>query len=192
MRKIKTINARDVEFINGLRVAGVCNRQQALNLITANRLRVFELNHIIERCRATDGTEIYRFTDKGKTWVSINIPELSDRSLYRSNSYKHDIALYERYLKLSSTEKRTVLSESEIRDRFKEHLENLHEQDIARYNQLSEQLRNHEISMPDMCYMSDGHEVFYEVTTPSYGSLEYAAKEAFATEMGATIEYHKI
>lgn len=192
MRKIKTINGRDIEFLNGLRVSGVCNLQLSLNIITANRLKTFELNHIIERCRATDGTEIYRFTDKAKAWVTKNVPQLADHSYYRSNSYKHDLALFERYINLSSTQRKSVLAEAEIRDKFREHLENLREQDISRYNLLSEQLRTHEISMPDMCYMSNGHEVYFEVTTSAYGTAELAAKEAFASEMGATIEYHKI
>lgn len=189
MRKIKAINSRDREFLNGLRVSGYCDRQQALHFISTNRLRTFELNHIIEKCRAVNGTEIYRFTDRGKAWVMKTVPELTDRSFYRSNGF---ISLFERYKQLTPEERKTVLSETEIRDKFKEHLENLREQDIAKYNQLSEQLRTHEISMPDLCYTQNGKDVYYEVTTSSYGAAEIQEKESFASEMGATIEYHKI
>ena len=46
--------------------------------------------------------------------------------------------------------------------------------------------------MPDLCYTQNGKDVYYEVTTSSYGTAEIQAKEAFALEMRATIEYHRI
>lgn len=65
--------------------------------------------------------------------------------------------------------------------------------DFLRANELEDMLRNHEISMPDAAYTTEGgDEVAFEVITNNYGEAEIQAKEAAAVGLGITIEYQKV
>ena len=197
MRKshyIQTINHKDIDFLNALRCGGICTKSQATQFISANRLKNFMLDSTLEKCSHTlpDGKrqEVYRITNEGKAWIREHIDSLADRKFYSSTGVQHDIQLMDKILSLSREERLTMRCEAEIRDEFKERLQELLlNRDYERYDILYNALQDHSISMPDLCY---GADEYYEVITSSYGEAEIQAKVEAVSVIGGTLETQRI
>ncbi len=191
---VQTVNHRDVDFLNSLRCSGVCTKQQALQFISSNRLKNFILDKTIEKCSHTskDGVrqEIYRISEQGKLWVREHIDSLADRKFYSSTGVEHDIQLMNKILSLSAEERSTMRTESEIRDQFRDRLQELLDsREYERYEQLYNALQDHSISMPDLQY---GIDSYYEVVTSSYGEMEIQAKIEAVASIGGNLEMERI
>lgn len=197
MRKshyVQTINHKDIDFLNALRCSGVCTKSQATQFISANRLKNFVLDKILEKCSHTlpDGKrqEVYRIATEGKAWIKEHIDSIADRKFYSSTGVQHDIQLMDKILSLSREERSTMRCEAEIRDEFKERLQELLlNRDYERYDQLYNAIQDRSISMPDLCY---GVDTFYEVITSSYGEAEIQAKVEAVSVIGGTLETQRI
>jgi len=191
---VQTINHKDIDFLNALRCAGLCTKEQATKFISANRLKNFVLNKTIEKCTYISDTghrqEIYRISEQGQKWIAKNIDTLADRCYYRSTGVEHDLKLMDKVLSLSREERLTMRCESEIREEFRERLQDyLFNREYDRYEQLYDAMKNHTISMPDLAY---GIDEYYEVVTSSYGELEIQAKIAAVQAIGGNLEMERI
>ena len=138
---VHTVNHKDIDFLNALRCSGVCTRSQATQFISANRHKNFILDRTLEKCSHTlpngKRQEVYRITTEGKTWIKANIDSLADRKYYSSTGVQHDIQLMDKILTLSREERSTMRCEAEIRDEFKERLQELLlNREYERYDQL--------------------------------------------------------
>ena len=99
---VQTINHKDIDFLNALRCAGLCTKEQATKFISANRLKNFVLDKTIEKCTYISDTghrqEIYRISEQGQKWIAKNIDTLADRCYYRSTGVEHDLKLMDKVL----------------------------------------------------------------------------------------------
>ena len=191
---IQTPNHKDIQFLNALRCSGVCSKEQALNFITANRLKNFVLDRIIHKCSYIDDKgnrqSIYRISDDGRKWIAQNVPTLADRKYYTSTGTEHDLRLMNKIISLTPEQRLTMRCESEIRDEFKEHLDKLLEDKLYdRHEELYNALANHTVSMPDLAY---GVNEYYEVITSSYGETEINAKIETVSMIGGNLEMERI
>ena len=191
---VQTVNHKDIDFINALRCSGVCTKSQATQFISANRLKNFMLDKTLEKCSHTlpngKRQEVYRITNEGKAWIKANIDSLADRKYYSSTGVQHDIQLMDKILSLSREERSTMRCEAEIRDEFKERLQELLlNRDYERYDQLYNAIQDRSISMPDLAY---GVDEYYEVITSSYGEAEIQAKVEAVSAIGGTLETQRI
>jgi hypothetical protein len=119
----------------------------------------------------------YRLTDKGKTLCSN---QLQVESFYRSSSAIHDLALADKYFTIDKDLRDSWITESQWRGRFEEYLNDLHNKDCDRWEELYDQLKEGLISPPDGGYVNgEGVEIALEVITSSYGEAELLAKENF-------------
>lgn len=133
---------------------------------------------------------MYRITTEGKTWIKANIDSLADRKFYHSTGVQHDIQLMDKILSLSREERSTMRCEAEIRDEFKERLQELLlNREYERYDQLYNAMQDRSISMPDLCY---GVDEYYEVITSSYGEAEIQAKNEAVEAIGGSLEMQRI
>ncbi len=191
---IQTPNHKDAQFLNALRCSGVCNRQQALCFISANRLKNFVLDKTIEKCSFIDKDgqrqSIYRISDTGKKWIVQNISALDGRKYYTSTGTQHDLKLMDKIISLTPEERQTMRCEAEIRDDFKSHLDKLLEDKLYdRYEALYNAMASHNLSMPDLSY---GVNEYYEVITDSYGQAEIQAKIDTVAVIGGNLEMERI
>ena len=191
---IQTPNHKDIQFLNALRCSGVCSKEQALNFITANRLKNFVLNRTIQKCSYIDDKgnrqSIYRISDDGRKWIAQNVPTLADRKYYTSTGTEHDLRLMNKIISLTPEQRLTMRCESEIRDEFKEHLDKLLDDKLYdRHEELYNALANHTVSMPDLAY---GVNEYYEVITSSYGETEINAKIETVSMIGGNLEMERI
>lgn len=191
---IQTINHKDIDFLNSLRCSGICTKEQATRFISANRLKNYVLDKTIEKCsfirQNGQRQEVYRITEQGKAWISKHIDELSERKYYHSTGVDHDIKLMDKILSLTREERSTMRCESEIREDFKDRLqEYLHNREFERYDELYTAMQSHTISMPDLAY---GIDEYYEVVTSSYGEAEIQAKTEAVSAIGGTLEMERI
>ena len=191
---VQTINHKDIDFLNALRCCGICTKNQAQHFISANRLKSFVLDKTVERCShvtySGQRVEVYRLSAKGKEWVRERIDVFADRKFYHSTGVEHDLKLMDKIISLSREERTTMRCEAEIRDEFKERLQELLEnRDFDRYDQLYTAMQEHTISMPDLCY---GVDCYYEVVTGTYGQAEIEAKMEAVSMVGGNLEMERI
>ncbi|MBR3995420.1 MAG: hypothetical protein IKI97_09105 [Clostridia bacterium] len=191
---IQTPNHKDIQFLNALRCSGVCSKEQALNFITANRLKCFVLDRTIQKASYIDDKgnrhAIYRISDDGRKWIAQNVPILADRKYYTSTGTEHDLRLMNKIISLTPEQRLTMRCESEIRDEFKAHLDKLLEDKLYdRHEELYNAMASHSVSMPDLAY---GVNEYYEVITSSYGETEINAKIETVSMIGGNLEMERI
>ena len=125
----------------------------------------------------------YKFTQEGKEF--FNLREEKEHSFYQSVSAQHDMAIAEKYFSLNEYQRSTWLTESEIRNEFKEYVQELHDRgDFERAKELENMYANRQLSAVDAVYETEqGVRIAYEVITNSYGQEELRAKEEFVEIM---------
>jgi len=197
MRKshyVKTVNHKDICFLNALRCSGICTKGQATKFISTNRLKNFVLDRTLEKCSYISQrgirSEIYRISEQGKNWIRQHIEILADRKYYSSTGTEHDICLMNKIISLSADERASMRCEAEIRDEFRERLDyyqKTHEYD--RYENLYAAMQEHTISMPDLGY---GTNEYYEVVTQSYTEEAIIAKIEAVEIVGGSLTMERI
>lgn len=194
---INKLTTKDRDLLKAFRNVGYLNQRHIKQEIglSDNRLLNFKRDGYIEQCaylnRQTKEMEhVYRLTDKGKKLVST---QMNLDNFYKSSSARHDLALADKYFSLSNADRENWLTESDLRDRFNEHIEKLQDQgEIERAEQLREMLQERTINVPDGAFMKEGQIMFVEIVTNSYGTAELQAKQEFVQEMGVNYETIKI
>lgn len=196
MAKIKVLKAKDKDFVRGLSHCGRMTREQAEGIgMNPTRLHNFQKDGYVERTYSFDRSkreyvESFYLTNKGRSFATA---ELGVESFYRSNGTNHDIALVGEYQKLSLDEQRSWMTENELRDMFKERLQELRDEgQELRAMELEQKLQEGLISPSDGGYVtSEGKIIVIEVVTKHYGPAEIQAKEEFAQVMGAELQQIK-
>ena len=191
---IQTPNHKDIQFLNALRCSGVCSKEQALNFITANRLKCFVLDRTIQKASYIDDKgnrqSIYRISDDGRKWIAQNVPTLADRKYYTSTGTEHDLRLMNKIISLTPEQRLTMRCEAEIRDDFKAHLDKLLEDKLYdRHEELYNAMASHSVSMPDLAY---GVNEYFEVITSAYSEIEVNAKIETVSIIGGSLEMERI
>ena len=191
---ITTLYPRDVRALSALARCGYVTADQLReNGLRDKRIHSYCKDGLVERVthsrpgdREAD-RECFRLSKAGR---DLCREELSCR-LYNAQNPAHDLCLSDRYHAISPEERATWKTESECRDIFTEHIQQLRDQgEEERAQELWDQYQDGRISMPDAMYTrSDGVTIAFEVITNNYGEAEISAKEEAAEELGATIEY---
>lgn len=192
---IKQINQRDIQSMQTMRCCGYMNRTQLKHFLTDSRIKAFCHEGVIERClyqRRKKQIECYRFSRRGFQWCEKHIEEMNSRSLYRSASPLHDMAITNKYLSLPIEQRETWRTEQELRSQFEQMLDKLREEDFSRWIQLKEMWEQNQISVPDGAYQDGERIVLFECVTNNYGEVELQAKEEFSLAMQLEIQYQKI
>ena len=198
MRKshyISKLTSKDTDMLKAFsRVGYLSPNQLKGNLgIADRRVTNFGRDGYIEKVpfmdkRSRNAVFAYRLTDKGKTLCSN---QLQIESFYRSSSAIHDLALADKYFTVEKDLRDNWITESQWRIRFEEYLNDLHNKDCDRWEELYEQLKEGLISPPDGGYVSrEGIEIALEVVTSSYGETELQSKENFVQTL--EVEYDQI
>lgn len=191
---ITTLYPRDVHALSALARCGYVTADQLReNGLRDKRINAYCKDGLVERVthsrpgdREAD-RECFRLSKAGR---DLCREELSCR-LYNAQNPPHDLCLSDRYHAISPEERATWKTESECRDIFTEHIQQLRDQgEEERAQELWDQYQDGRISMPDAMYTrSDGVTIAFEVITNHYGEAEISAKEEAAEALGATIEY---
>ena len=193
---ITTLYPRDIRALSALARCGYVTADQLReNGLRDKRIHSYCKDGLVERVthsrpggREAD-RECFRLSKAGR---DLCREELSCR-LYNAQNPAHDLCLSDRYHAISPEERATWKTESECRDIFTEHIQQLRDQgEEERAQELWDMYQDGRISMPDAIYTrSDGVTVAYEVITNHYGEAEISAKEEAAEALGATIEYYR-
>ncbi len=191
---ITTLYPRDIRALSALARCGYVTADQLReNGLRDKRINSYCKDGLVERIthsRSGDreaDRECFRLSKAGR---DLCREELSCR-LYNAQNPAHDLCLSDRYHAISPEERATWKTESECRDIFTEHIQQLRDQgEEERAQELWDMYQDGRLSMPDAIYTrSDGVTVAYEVITNHYGEAEISAKEEAAEALGATIEY---
>ena len=193
---ITNIYPRDVNALSALGRCGYVTHEQLNTFLRDKRIDGYCKDGLLERTvysrpgsREQDQT-VYRLSRTGREFCR---KELSMSRLYSAQNPSHDLSLAERYFALTPSERDTWRTETQSREDIENRIDQLREQgENDRAEQLADQLRTGEISMPDAVYTtSDGVTVAFEVVTNNYGLEEIEAKEEAAEVLGANIEFVK-
>lgn len=191
---ITTLYPRDVRALSALSRCGYVTADQLReNGLRDKRIHSYCKDGLVERVTHSrpgdreDDRECFRLSKAGR---ALCREELSCR-LYNAQNPAHDLCLSDRYHAISPEERATWKTESECRDIFTEHIQQLRDQgEEEQAQELWDQYQDGRISMPDAVYTrSDGVTIAFEVITNNYGEAEISAKEEAAEALGATIEY---
>lgn len=166
---------RDRLALTALSNCGFVTKTQLNNYIKDNRINSYIKEKLIVKSIHVDNKNnsvtAYKLTNKGKEVLTKNFGVTNH---YSARSISHDIKLSNRYFTLSEKEQATWRTESHIRDLFNTKMEQIREQDLDRYREITEQ----KISMPDCSYtLETGIEVYFEVITINYTQSDIEAKE---------------
>lgn len=147
------------------------------------RIINFQRDGYIEKVSYLDKTTknaefSYRLTEKGK---DLCANQLGVESFYRSSSSIHDLALANNYFSLKEEYRDNWITESQFRDIFQEHLDNLQTQDRDKWQEINNLCEQKLISPPDGGYVtSTGTVIAIEIVTSGYGKEEIQAKQTFS------------
>lgn len=189
--RITHIYPRDTQAFSALGRCGHVSHEQLGEFLRDKRIKDYERSGLVEKVlysrpgdRAEDRT-CYRLTRKGREFCRH---ELHMTGMYRTQSVTHDIAIADRYFSLTREERETWQTETEIMGRLWDHVRELEDRgEQERADELTAQLRDGEISMPDAAYTTGGREVAFEVVTNNYGAAEIEGKVEVCEELG--LEY---
>jgi hypothetical protein len=196
-RKSKYINKitkKDEEMLKAFSRVGYLSKDmlQRELLVADRRITNFSRDNYIEKCsffnkKSKETEEIYRLTSKGQKLMER---ELNIQSFYRSSSAMHDLRLADKYLSLTTEEKDSWKTESEMRSMYEEIINSMSES--SRFEEYQQMMEQHLISAIDASYINtDGVLVGVEITTSSYGNAEINSKEEFSNVLGIQTEYIK-
>lgn len=197
MAKIKAYMQSDKVSLSALSKVGFLTKEHLKELgMSERRLNNFLKNDYIAKKQYfnTDTRKheyCYSLTKEGKNFYDQR--EQTRHHYYQSQSPQHDLALADKYMSLNQLSRDSWRTEADIRQDFKDRLDQLHIQDPSQARQIEQDYQNRTISAVDAVYTNEqGITVAYEVVTGSYGQAEIKAKIEFATVMGLTYESIKV
>ena len=179
---------KDKEIFGAICKTGHVRREHIESLnIKENRLNTYLEEELVRR-EVYRGEESYSLTAKGQTLAK---EEMGIENHYKRQSHNHDIAIADKYFELGYRERETFLTETELREILRDHIEEVRESDGERAEKIERDYARGAISIPDCAYQnSAGETVVYEVVTANYSKVDIAAKEQYCEEM--KMEYQEI
>ena len=190
MRKkeyIQRLNYRDEKFCYIMKNCHHMSREQALEILSKNRLLSYEKQglvrrlHFIYHSRQKSAIEL---TDKGRSWIKKNLPQLGPNFYISGTAVRHNIRLAEQVMAHSLEHGRTWLNERDLRQELMQRIERTEgEERFA----LMRQLERGELSVPDGGYYEDGQLYTVEIYNENYTAEILAAKDLCAQTLGASL-----
>lgn len=190
---IKNFMMRDKNALMSISKCGHVSHNQLKNYIADSRIKNYVRDGLVERevFNKSNGEQLvgYKLTSDGRRFVEKNYG--FDKHQI-AQSLTHDLGISNKYFSLTEQEQSSWRTETELRDQLQEHIDNLRNSEIDRWNELTEMMERREISVPDCSYTTGGVVIAYEVVTNSYGRAELQAKEEYTNVMGTSIEYGRV
>jgi DNA-binding HxlR family transcriptional regulator len=173
---------RDKMAFNALSKVGHATPSQLKSCgVADSRIKNYVRDGLVEKVAYKSGKdtgEAYKLTKAGREMASNN---WGIKNHYHAQSVKHDLDIANKFFSLSDSQRDTWKTETELRDRFEERIQEIRDQGDEDTAKMYEDMLNQGlISMPDASYETeDGVEICYEVITNNYGEAELQAKEAY-------------
>lgn len=154
-----------------------------------------ETKEIISRGKSL---EVYKISEYGKDWLQKDVFK-EQMNFYNSTGVEHDLKIGEILVSLLENkiiEVDEFKSEYDLRDEFREHINNLRsEGQDERADELEEMREQGTISIPDYSYSLGSNTYIQEIVTNSgaYTKEHLESKQAFANVMNyGKVDYIKI
>jgi hypothetical protein len=149
------------------------------------RIKNYLRDGLIEKVTYKQGKtigECYKLTEAGR---SLAEHQWGIRNHYHAQSPTHDLQIANQYFSLPESLREHWKTETQVRDMFREHCNQLREQGQDEVAKMYEDMLTQKlISMPDAIYTNEqGVQVSFEVITNNYGEAELQSKEAFVEIM---------
>ncbi|MNW61688.1 hypothetical protein D3C74_397640 [compost metagenome] len=134
--------------------------------------------------------ECYKLTKSGRA-LAYQLWGLDKQ--YHAQNPSHDTVIADKYFSIPLESRDQWVTESQIRDKFLERLDELRNQGKEVEARIYEDMLNRGlISMPDAVYVDEnGTEIAFEVVTNTYGQEEIQAKETLVKLMNYGYETSK-
>lgn len=134
--------------------------------------------------------ECYKLTKSGRA-LAYQLWGLDKQ--YHAQNPLHDTVIADKYFSIPRESRDQWVTESQIRDKFLERLDELRNQGKEEEARIYEDMHNKGlISMPDALYIDEnGTEIAFEVVTNTYGQEEIHAKETLVKLMNYGYETSK-
>ena len=197
---MKRLSFKDKQFFKGMAVCNNFTKDQALQIISNNRLHDLQKEGYIQRISyqdkhmsTTKSQHAYRLTDKGRDLCKDT---LHCRHLGKGkHEVRHSVACADAYLKLTPEQRMNSLNEGEQRDYcFNKAYQLLSEGRIDEGQELIDQIR--ESSFVDLCVVTTTETtteiICIEVITSSYSADQVEAHAECAHEVLHCTTYETI
>ncbi len=190
---IKNFMMRDKNALLSISKCGHVSHNQLKNYIADSRIKNYERDGLVtkEVFNKSNGEKLvgYKLTGEGRKFVERNYG--FDKHQI-AQSLTHDLGISDKYFSLTEQEQSSWRTETELRDQLQEHIDNLRNNEVDRWRELTEMMERREISVADCSYVQGGVTTTYEVVTNSYGRAELQAKEEYGNVMNTSIEYGRV
>lgn len=190
------IYPKDRRAMSILAKSGACSRDTFHKMeISDNRILSYKQASFIKEVSIPDkhgpGCKTYfELTEKaGKNFCHQECG--IQKFISNGNATVHNAAV-SAYLaeNLNKKELETVMSERELKPFLEDRLQEYHDRNDERYDQLMEGIKNHTLSMPDVVYKTEqGTYLAIEITTDSYGQAEIDAKIETCELLGLEVTF---
>lgn len=176
---VKNLMNRDRLALTSVSKCGYVRSEQLKTHISQNRIDSYCKEKLVTKevfvNNKNESITAYKLTDKGKDTLEKNF---GVKDHYKAQSISHDVKISDRYHSITEKEQDSWKTEKELRNEFNDRLAEIKQEDLDRYDEIIDQLRAGEISMPDCAYTSEtGIEIIFEVVTNNYTIAELEAKE---------------
>lgn len=190
MRKkeyIQRLNCHDERFCYILKNSHHMSREQALEILSKNRLLSYEKQGLVCQlrfiCHGHQKSAI-ELTEKGRSWIRKNLPQFGPNFYVCGTAVRHNIRLAEQVMTYSLEKGRTWLNERDLRQELMQRIERTEGEE--RFD-LLRQLERGELSVPDGGYYEDGQLYTVEIYNENYTAEQLAAKDLCAQTLGASL-----
>lgn len=190
MRKkeyIQRLNYRDERFCYIMKNCHHMSREQVLAVLSQNRLLAYQHQGLIRKLHyiyQSRQQTAYELTDKGRSWIRKNLPQLGPNFYISGTAVRHNICLAEQVMTHSLEHGRTWLNERDLRQELMQRIERTEGEE--RFT-LLRQLERGELSVPDGGYYEDGQLYTVEIYNANYTAEQLAAKDLCAQTLGASL-----
>ena len=191
---IKNFYPRDQKALIAISRCGHCSKEQLNLFIKDKRISSYEKDKLITKEVFTNfngETFIgYKLTSCGRKFVE---KKYGFKGHQKAQSIAHDLRIANKYFSLTEKERDTWTTESELRERYKDILEQIRQEDPGRYDELKQLEEEHKISAVDCSYITRQNvEIAFEVVTKNYGRQELEAKERFVEILKIEYENERV
>lgn len=185
---LNKVYLRDMKALGALARCGHASHEQLKEYVKDKRLTTYQRAGLVARVPynrpgSGEGRTCYRLTTAGREFCR---QELHFTAMYQPQSVAHDMGIADRYFSLSLQERDSWQTETQVRNMYAQHMDNLRDQGQEELAQsLLDRLQAGEVSPPDAIYTTEGGEqIVLEVTTNNYGEAEISEKIEFTAALG--------
>lgn len=184
---IQKLNRHDEQLCSILKNSHHMSREQALKVVSPNRLLSYQKEGVIRKLHyiyQSKQRTAYELTDKGRSWIRTNLPQLGPNFYVSGTAVRHNIRLAEQVMQHSMEHGRTWLNERDLREELMQRIERTEGEE---HYALLARLERGELSVPDGGYYEDGQLCTVEIYNDNYTAEVLAAKDLCAQALGASL-----